>query len=67
MEEGDEIVIDIPGRRIELSVSENILRERKKRWKPLKPEVNGYLARYARLVGSAHEGAVLTADHYPVV
>ncbi|MFN3467646.1 MAG: dihydroxy-acid dehydratase, partial [Candidatus Brocadiales bacterium] len=67
VEEGDEIAIDIPGRRLELNVSEDILKKRQAGWKPLRPEVNGYLARYARLVGPAHKGAVLTANHYPVV
>ncbi|MDI6759752.1 MAG: dihydroxy-acid dehydratase, partial [Candidatus Brocadiaceae bacterium] len=59
VEEGDEIVIDIPARRLELNVPENILKRRREGWKPIRPEVNGYLARYARLVGSAHRGAVL--------
>ncbi|HLA37470.1 MAG TPA: dihydroxy-acid dehydratase [Candidatus Brocadiales bacterium] len=67
VEEGDEIVIDIPARRLELNVPENILKRRREGWKPIRPEVNGYLARYARLVGSAHRGAVLEANHYPVV
>lgn len=67
VEEGDEIVIDIPARRLELNVPENILKRRREGWKPIRPEVNGYLARYAKLVGSAHRGAVLEANHYPVV
>lgn len=67
VEEGDEIVIDIPGRRLELNVPEDTLKGRQEGWKPLKPEVNGYLARYARLVGPSHRGAVLAARHYPVV
>lgn len=67
VEEGDEIVIDIPARRLELNVPEDVLKRRQEGWKPLRPEVNGYLARYARLVGPAHRGAVLTANHYPVV
>ncbi len=59
VEEGDEIVIDIPGRRLELNVPENSLKRRREAWKPPKVEVNGYLARYARMVGPAHKGAVL--------
>ncbi len=67
VEEGDEITIDIPARSLELHVSEDVLQKRRKRWKPIVPQVNGYLARYARLVSAASKGAVLDANHYPVV
>ena len=41
-------------------VSEEELAERKKNWKPKKPEITtGYLARYASLVTSAERGAIL--------
>jgi len=59
VEEGDEISIDIPNRSLELCVPESTLGERKKKWKPITPQVSGYLAKYARLVSSASEGAVL--------
>jgi dihydroxy-acid dehydratase len=61
VEEGDEISIDIPNRRLELNVSEEVLAERRKKWKPVLPQASGYLARYARLVSSASKGAVLEA------
>lgn len=61
VEEGDEISIDIPNRRLELNVSEEVLAERRKKWKPVPPQASGYLARYARLVSSASKGAVLEA------
>lgn len=67
VEDGDEIFIDIPNRRLELHVSDDVLKARKNKWKPITPQVNGYLAKYARLVSSASKGAVLEADHYPVV
>ncbi len=67
VEEGDEIVVDIPGRKLELNIPEATLKRRREGWKPLKPEAKGYLARYAALVGSAHKGAVLGSNHYPVV
>ncbi|MHC4249322.1 MAG: dihydroxy-acid dehydratase, partial [Planctomycetota bacterium] len=58
--EGDEIEIDIPGRQLVLHVDEEELERRRKAWKPLPPKIDtGYLARYARLVGSAASGAVL--------
>jgi dihydroxy-acid dehydratase len=41
-------------------VSEEVLEERRKKFKPLEPKVKeGYLARYAKLVSSAAEGAIL--------
>ncbi len=67
VEEGDEITIDIPARSLELHVSEDVLQKRRKRWKPIAPHVNGYLARYARLVSTASKGAVLDVNYYPVV
>ncbi len=60
VEEGDRIRIDIPARKLELLVSEEVLAERRARWTPIPPKVTtGYLARYAALVTSAAQGAVL--------
>ncbi len=59
VEEGDEIVLDIPGRRIDLLVDEAELARRRARWTPPPPRYDtGALAKYARLVSSASEGAV---------
>lgn len=61
--EGDEILIDIPARRIELLISEEEIKSRMRSWTPPEPKVKrGYLARYARLVTSAATGAVLKID-----
>ncbi len=58
--DGDEIIIDIPGKRIDLNVSEEELDRRRAAWKPPAPRVTeGYLARYAAQVSSADQGAVL--------
>ena len=58
----DIIELDIPGRRIELKVTEAELAKRKKRWKPPEPKIKtGWLARYAKVVTSANTGAVLKA------
>lgn len=57
--EGDQIVIDPARGRIDLEVSESELRERLAAWKA--PDLRyplGVLAKYARLVSSASEGAV---------
>jgi dihydroxy-acid dehydratase len=60
VEEGDMIVIDIVGRTIHLQVAAEVLEARRAAWKPLPPKVQtGYLARYARQVGSAATGAIL--------
>jgi dihydroxy-acid dehydratase len=57
---GDKISVNIPERSLTLDVPDGVLAERKKSWKPRPPNVtSGYLARYARLVTSADQGAVL--------
>jgi dihydroxy-acid dehydratase len=62
IEPGDLIQIDIPARSIRLLVSDEALAVRRERWqRPLSKAgpVNGYLRRYAALVTSADQGAVL--------
>ena len=60
VEEGDTIAIDIDNCSIELKVSDEILAERRKNWKPREPKITtGYLARYASLVTSGNRGAIL--------
>jgi dihydroxy-acid dehydratase len=60
VKEGDRIMIDMQKSRIDLIVSREELRKRSKKWKPIKPHyTTGALARYASLVGSASEGAVM--------
>lgn len=62
IEESDRITIDIPNYSVTLDVPADVLAERRKRWKAPAPRVTrGYLARYAKLVASASEGAVLRA------
>jgi dihydroxy-acid dehydratase len=58
--EGDTIRVDIPGRTMELSVSEDELARRRASWTPPEPRATrGILGRYARLVHSASTGAIL--------
>jgi dihydroxy-acid dehydratase len=58
--EGDEIELDIPGKKLTLHVSDGELARRREGWKAPAPRVTeGYLARYARMVSSASEGAVV--------
>lgn len=57
--DGDSIAIDIEGRRIDLEVPEEELERRRGEWTPPIPRyTSGALAKYARLVGSASNGAV---------
>lgn len=59
VEEGDLISIDIPANKIELIVSPEIIKQRRKKWQPPEPKIkNGYMNRYAHLVQSASTGAV---------
>ena len=58
LHDGDMIEIDVPSRRLELSGVDIAARLRD--WSPPEPHYRkGVLARYALLVGSASEGAVL--------
>ncbi len=60
IEEGDEILLDIPNKKLELLVDDALLAVRRKKWKPHEPRIkSGCLARYARLVTSGSRGAVL--------
>ena len=54
LEEGDEIIIDIPSRRIDVKLSSLELKSRLKQWVPPQPKrIRGVLNRYALLVESA--------------
>lgn len=58
--DGDRIRIDIPKRVVDLLVSEDEIKKRLRLWKKPAPKIRkGYLARYARFVSSAGEGAVM--------
>jgi dihydroxy-acid dehydratase len=60
VENGDRIAIDIPGKKITLRVSDEEISERLSRRTPPAPRIaHGYMARYARMVSSASEGAVV--------
>ncbi len=60
IEEGDIIKINIPEETLNVDVSDEVLAERRKNWKPREPKVtSGYLSRYEKLVTSGNRGAVL--------
>ena len=56
--EGDMITLDVPNRRLEVEVTDQALRARLQQWQPPAPRyTHGVMAKYARLVSSASEGA----------
>jgi dihydroxy-acid dehydratase len=59
IEDGDRITIDAETRQITVAVSDAVLTERKARWVRPEPKYKrGVLAKYAKTVSSASEGAV---------
>ena len=60
LQDGDEISIDIPNRKLEVNLTAEEISSRLSKWKASEPkEQEGYLSRYAKFVTSASEGAVL--------
>ena len=60
IEEGDMVSIDIPSQTLSLAVDRKELKKREAVWKrPGRKIKTGYMARYARAVSSASQGAVI--------
>ena len=63
LHDGDSITIDASKRVLQLNLPEKEIKARFKSWKAPRPRyAKGVLAKYARLVSSAHEGAVTDKD-----
>ncbi|MRR05332.1 MAG: dihydroxy-acid dehydratase [Deltaproteobacteria bacterium] len=63
VEEGDQIVLDIPNRRLELLIDEETFAQRLKAWQRPEPKIkSGWLSRYAKVVTSAYTGAITTGE-----
>jgi dihydroxy-acid dehydratase len=59
VQDGDIVSLDIPNRRIDVQVPDDEMKGRQDAWKEPAPKyTSGALAKYARLVSSASEGAV---------
>jgi len=57
--EGDTVRLDLAARRLDLVVDADELDRRRAGWKPLEPRyTTGVLGKYAKLVGSAAQGAI---------
>lgn len=60
LENGDEIVVDIPARVLKVNVDSGELERRRVAWRKPEPRIaTGWLARYARMATSANTGAIL--------
>jgi dihydroxy-acid dehydratase len=60
VENGDQVLIDIPNRKLEVQLTEEVMQERLKRVSAPAHELgSSYLGRYAALVSSASRGAIL--------
>ncbi len=62
VENGDPIKIDLKSKRVDLIIPEDELKRREKNWIIRKKIVRGYLQRYAAMVKSAAEGAVMLSE-----
>jgi dihydroxy-acid dehydratase len=60
LREGDRVRIDFPNRRMDICVDPTEFAARKAGWTPVTRDLNGWLARYRKLVTNASQGAVLT-------
>ena len=58
VQDGDIIEIDIPARKLNVNLSDEEIARRKSELKPYKPNLKGYLRKYAMHVSSAAEGAI---------
>ena len=59
LREGDIVTLDIPNRQLNVRLTEEEFSDRRAAWQPIPPKyTSGVLAKYAKLVSSAAEGAV---------
>ncbi len=56
--EGDEILIDIPARKLEVHISDKEMEQRLSEVRPMEKKVSGMLSKYRKLVTSASRGAI---------
>jgi dihydroxy-acid dehydratase len=60
VEDGDQIEIDLPARRLDLLVPKETLAQRRRKWSPRPPKVHdGFIDIYAALAGPTEQGARL--------
>ncbi|GAC1631045.1 MAG: dihydroxy-acid dehydratase [Chloroflexota bacterium] len=67
IQDGDTVTIDIAARRVSVDVPDDVLAQRLAGWREPEPRYKtGVFGRYAALVSSASEGAVLSTEPAPV-
>ena len=60
LQDGDEITIDIPAKRLDVKLTDDQIRSRLKTCRPIERKIRpGYMERYVKYVSSASKGAVL--------
>jgi dihydroxy-acid dehydratase len=59
LRDGDRLRIDFPNRQIDILVAAEELAQRKQGWQAVKRDLNGWLARYQKLVTNASQGGIL--------
>ncbi|MBW2142634.1 MAG: dihydroxy-acid dehydratase, partial [Deltaproteobacteria bacterium] len=60
LRDGDEIELDIPGRKLNVKLSDSEIKKRLQDFSPVKhPVPEGFMRRYVKYVSSASKGAVL--------
>ena len=57
--DGDIVSIDVPARVLNVELSDEELAQRRAEWRPVQRELTGWLKRYAAMVTSGSQGAVL--------
>jgi dihydroxy-acid dehydratase len=60
VQDGDEILIDIPNRKIDLIIDKKEFKARMDRLRPRRKDIKGYLLEYMRSCLSADRGASMT-------
>ncbi|MEA2445284.1 MAG: dihydroxy-acid dehydratase, partial [Thermoleophilales bacterium] len=59
VQDGDTVIFDVPSRRLDVDLSDEVISERVAAYEQPEPKYKtGVLAKYARHVGSASEGAL---------
>ncbi len=67
IQDGDEITIDVDGRRLDVAIDDAEIARRVEAYEPPpNPDATGVLAKYAALVGSASQGALTNPAVPPV-
>jgi dihydroxy-acid dehydratase len=59
VQDGDIISIDVPGRTLNVELTDEELARRRAGWQPVRRDLTGWLKRYAAMVTSGSQGAVL--------